>query len=331
MFRRSLVIPLLLAACTGEPGGPPTGPSTLTVVAHAGADQVAIGNTAVAVAPAVRITDANGPREGVQVEFTILEGGGVITGHLVSTDADGVARVGSWTLGDPGVTQLLNARVGLARTSLIFDAEAITGPYHWFEPEYTPLHDQEYELGVEVSPPIRVIATDRGGNPVAGVPVTWMIDPGQGTLSGFETVTDASGIARGGSWRLTTRAGLHRVEVRPDVAGSLTRSFVVRTRPGPAAVIEPITPAHIVAAPGSNVSAPPRIRVRDQYGNLVSARQAIFEVTEGGGSVDNTHQILAADGTAGVMRWTLGPNPGTHRLTVRVDQATATFTATTGP
>jgi len=328
--RRSLIAAALLAACA-EGGGPPTAPVVLTVVAHAGSDQVAIGHTAVAVAPAVRINDANGPREGVQVEFTILRGGGHVTEHVASTDADGIARVGSWQLGPPGAAQQLNARVGLANTSIIFEAEAITGPYYRLETIFEPRHFEDYDLEAEVFPPIRAIATDVGGNPVAGVPVTWEVVQGSGTLTGSDLVTGVNGIASGGTWRLGTVAGPYRVEVTPGVPGSLSPGFSVRTRPGPAATIEALTPVQLVAAPGTNVMTPPRIRVRDQYGNLVRDRQAIFTVTEGGGSVDNTHQILDANGTAGVMRWTLGPLPGTHRVRVQVDQVFTEFTATTGP
>jgi len=330
MIRRSLLIPLLLAACA-EGSGPPTGPDLLTVAAHQGTDQVAIGNTTVATAPAVRVTGANGPRAGVQVEFTILEGGGQLTDHLVSTDADGVAQVGSWKLGRPGTDQVLSARVGLLNTSVVFEAEAITGPFYRLETIYSPLYSEEYDLGEEVLPPVRAIATDIGGNPVAGIPVRWEVVAGDGTLTDSDVATGMNGIARGGTWRLGTVAGLHRVEVTPGIPGSLSPGFAVTARPGPAATIEALTPVQLVAAPGTSVMQPPRIRVRDQYGNLVKNRQAIFTVVEGGGSVDNTHQILDASGTAGVTRWTLGPNPGTHRLTVRVDQVTATFTATANP
>jgi len=326
-----LVAGTVAALACADGAGPPSGPDLLTVVAHQGTDQVAIGHTAVAVAPAVRITDAKGPREGVQVEFTVLRGGGQVTEHVASTDADGIARVGSWQLGPSGAAQQLNARVGLANTSIIFEAEAITGPYHRLEPIFEPRYSEDYDLEADVFPPIRVIATDVGGNPVAGVPVTWQVVQGSGTLTGSDLVTGVNGIASGGTWRLGTVAGPYRVEVTPGVPGSLSPGFSVRTRPGPATTIEALTPVQLVAAPGTNVMTPPRIRVRDHYGNLVKDRQAIFTVVEGGGSVDNTHQILDANGTAGVMRWTLGPTPGAHRLTVRVDQVTATFTATANP
>ncbi len=330
MIRRSLLIPLLLTACA-EGSGPPTGPDLLTVVAHAGEAQIAVGNTTVAIPPAVRVTDAGTPRSGVMVEFTVLAGGGEITEHLVPTDADGVARVGSWRVGAPGTEQQLSARVGLTNQSVVFAAQAITGPYHDLVMRSGLNFDSQVEVGHEVPGPLSVVTVDRGGNPVSGVPVFWTVRPNSGDIEGADPVSGPDGVARIRSWRASTVAGRQTVEVRGGEPHFLPYTMSVTAVPGPAASIERLTPEHVVAAPATNVMQPPRVRVRDQYGNLVYTRQAIFTVTEGGGSVDNTHQILDANGTAGVMRWTLGPTPGTHRIRVQVDQVFTDFTATANP
>src|SRR5207248_8271869 len=63
-----------------------------------GDNQAAPAGTAVAVNPAVRITDASGnPVTGVAVTFTVSSGGSV-TGANQTTGTDGIATVGSWTL-----------------------------------------------------------------------------------------------------------------------------------------------------------------------------------------------------------------------------------------
>jgi len=330
--RSALVLIGLLAACA-EGAGPPTGPDLLTVTAHAGADQEAIGNTTVPTPPAVRVTEDGAPRTGVMIEFTVLEGGGQVTEHLVPTDADGVARVGSWRLGAPGTEQLLSAHVRLTNQSVEFAAQAITGPFYQLEGRSGLPFDTAVPVGAELISRLAVTSVDRGGNPVPGVPVVWTTDPGSGVLQDADLVTGPDGIARARSWRLSTTSGRQAVSVRAVAAPShLVLRYSVMAVPGPAASIERLTPEHLVASPGANVPEPPRVRVRDAYGNLVYTRQAIFTVTEGGGSVDNTHQILDANGTAGVMRWTLGPIPGTHRVRVQVDQVFTEFTATTnGP
>src|SRR5205807_9052289 len=63
-----------------------------------GDNQAAPAGSAVAVNPAVRITDVSGnPVTGVAVTFTASSGGSV-TGANQTTGADGIATVGSWTL-----------------------------------------------------------------------------------------------------------------------------------------------------------------------------------------------------------------------------------------
>lgn len=58
--------------------------------------------------PSVIVRDAGGnPLSGVSVTFTVTAGGGAVTGNKQTSDASGVATVGSWTLGaDPGANTL---------------------------------------------------------------------------------------------------------------------------------------------------------------------------------------------------------------------------------
>ena len=66
----------------------------------AGNGQSAVAASAVAAAPSVLVTDAGGnPVSGVVVTFAVASGGGSATGLTPTTDAFGVATVGSWTLG----------------------------------------------------------------------------------------------------------------------------------------------------------------------------------------------------------------------------------------
>jgi hypothetical protein len=64
--------------------------------------QVAPPGAKLLTSPAVWIADEYGnrvPRAGIPVTFTVREGGGSVTGNSTVTNAEGVARVGSWTLG----------------------------------------------------------------------------------------------------------------------------------------------------------------------------------------------------------------------------------------
>jgi len=95
-----------LNACGGTSGPnpppppppPPPSPANLAIVA--GNNQNAIAGQAVAIQPAVKVTSSTGYAiSGVTVTFAVASGGGSVTGAMPSTGADGIATVGSWTLG----------------------------------------------------------------------------------------------------------------------------------------------------------------------------------------------------------------------------------------
>lgn len=88
--------------------GPPA-----SAAIHTGNGQTAAPGAAVAIPPAARVTDALGnPASGVSVVFTGGAGGGSVTGADATTDANGVARVGSWTLGSAGANTLVATVAG---------------------------------------------------------------------------------------------------------------------------------------------------------------------------------------------------------------------------
>lgn len=89
--------------------GPPTIPILL-----AGDQQSAVVGTNVAIAPSLRVTDPDSnATPNIPMEWVVTSGGGSITGGLVTTDANGVATVGSWKLGPtPGTNTLSVHPVG---------------------------------------------------------------------------------------------------------------------------------------------------------------------------------------------------------------------------
>lgn len=76
------------------------------------ASQSAQPSTAVATPPAVRVTDAYGnPKPGVVVTFAPGANSGTVTDGLRTTNAQGIATVGSWTVGSATGRQTLVANV----------------------------------------------------------------------------------------------------------------------------------------------------------------------------------------------------------------------------
>ncbi len=81
--------------------------STARLEVFDGNGQTAPAGQAVPVAPAVRVADAQDqPVADVRIRFQVASGSGTITEEAQETDADGVARVGSWRLGSGGVNRM---------------------------------------------------------------------------------------------------------------------------------------------------------------------------------------------------------------------------------
>ena len=78
----------------------------------------------VAQPPAVRVTDTfDNPVAGATVEFSVVQGGGSIIGGSATSDADGIAQLEAWTLGDQeGLNEVRASLAGVGAVS--FSAEA---------------------------------------------------------------------------------------------------------------------------------------------------------------------------------------------------------------
>lgn len=88
-----------------------TAASPTTVVKVAGDAQVASPGTDVAVVPVVAVMAGASPVAGATVRFTIASGGGSIKAASATTDAQGHASCGGWTLGDARGVNALDAAV----------------------------------------------------------------------------------------------------------------------------------------------------------------------------------------------------------------------------
>jgi len=103
-------IAFLQASC-GDSSGP--GKVATAIVAISATSLTAAPGAPVAEPPSVVVSDQdNRPLAGVHVIFTVTSGGGSITGANVTTDVNGVATVGSWTLGPSEGSNTLTATAG---------------------------------------------------------------------------------------------------------------------------------------------------------------------------------------------------------------------------
>src|SRR5262249_36321385 len=106
----------------------PGKPAAIAIVS--GNNQSAAPNSTLPIAPAVRVADRlNDSLPGVGVTFSVVSGGGSVTGGAATTDIHGIATVGSWTLGSsPGpntLTATVNG-VSFAGNPVTINATAVT-------------------------------------------------------------------------------------------------------------------------------------------------------------------------------------------------------------
>src|SRR4029078_976843 len=99
------------------------------IAVDSGDNQSATVNTNIATAPSVLVTDSYGnPVSGVSVSFAVATGGGSLTGGSTSTNASGIATVGSLKLGTTsGANTLTATSTGLTGSPLTFTATATPG------------------------------------------------------------------------------------------------------------------------------------------------------------------------------------------------------------
>jgi adhesin/invasin len=111
------------AKTTGGPGS--GGGVAAQMAAVEGDGQTVEAGSPVSTRPAVRVTDSAGaPVPGTVVTFAVTGGGGSVQGATQTTGADGIARVGRWTLGSEPGRNTLEARSGsLLGSPVIFSAQ----------------------------------------------------------------------------------------------------------------------------------------------------------------------------------------------------------------
>jgi hypothetical protein len=296
-----------------------------------GGTRAAPVGTAVTNAPVVAAADRFGNRvAGVPVAFAAADDGGHLAGGTVTTDAFGIARASSWTLGTrTGIYTVTATSPGLE--SFVFTATAYAGPAASME--IVAGNDQQTAVMtiVPVAPSVRVL--DRYRNPVSGALVSFTMG-GEFTVpvtAEGAPITGADGIVRAGAWRLGTRPGIYSLTVK---SGSLSVRFEATAVAGPPARLLIQDGSFQVAPPGATLLTAPAVWVADAYGNRITRAgiPVTFTVREGGGSITGGSVATDANGIARVGSWTLGPatvvnGTTTHQTTNRLIVESAGLTS----
>ena len=288
--------------------GPPS-----KIVVNAGDNQSAAAGATVPVAPSVKVTDAgDNPIANVAVTFAVGSGGGSVTGGSATTNASGIATVGSWTLGtSAGPNTLVATSPAISGASVTFQAAGGAGPAANIAAFSG--NGQTATAGGNIPNPPKVKVTDANGNFVAGVAVTFAAGSGSGTVTGGSVVTDAAGIATVGTWKLGTTPGPQTLTATASgLAGSPVTFTVTATAPVPSALAG-FAGNNQTARPGTPVPIIPAFIVTDPAGIPVPGVTVTFTITAGDGSLSSPTSVTNTDGIATVS-WTLGPALGTNSL-----------------
>ncbi len=298
-------------------------PSAITI--NAGNNQTGQAGASVGIAPSVRLRDRFGNNvAGVSVFFSVSAGGGSVTGSGATTNAEGIATVGSWQLGpNVGANRLTALAVfnGVQGNPVEFTATAAAGPANRVTALTATTINQV--VGTNVSPLPSVRVTDAAGNPVAGVQVTFAGSTGS-TVNGTTKQTSADGVATVDGWLLGST--VQNYTLTATVQGILTPTvFTATTRASAAASVIAVAGNAQTAFVGRPVDIEPSVRVNDAFGNPISGAEVVFTVVAGGGSAVARTQITNAAGVATVGGWTLGETPGANTL-----RATVTGTGIAG-
>jgi hypothetical protein len=220
-------LPSVTLTFTATAGPPPP----VRIQKSDGEGQTAPVNSLVSNPPSVFVSDANGNGvAGVAVTFSIASGGGSITGANAVTDAAGIGRVGSWRLGPtPGPQGLRATATGLQGSPLVFNAQA-TAPVAVSMSIHAG-NNQAAQAGTAVATSPAVILRDAGGNPVAGIVVTFTVSGGGGSITGATATTGSNGVATAGTWTLGGTPGSNSLTAS---GGGLSAAFTATgTTPPP--------------------------------------------------------------------------------------------------
>ena len=177
-----------------------------------------------------------------------------------------------------------------------------------------------------------VLVRARNGRPLAGIPVTFVVAEGAGTVGTPTTRTDARGIASSGRWTLGTTAGPQRLMARVERLDSI--SFTATARPGaPASVMAPSV-AVASGTVGTLMATPPSVVVRDIFANPVPGAPVTFTVRSGGGTATGTERVTDSQGVATLGSLRLGTRSGAQDVGVHVagvPEFVLTVAAVAGP
>lgn len=230
---------------------------------------------------AVKVTDGSGnPVAGVVVTFSAV-GGGSVTGGTQTTNAQGIATVGSWTIGTEAGTEytLTATSVGLPGSPVTFATSAVAGPPAALEIVTQPGSPTQSGVALSPQPVVRLI--DAFGNvvPLTGRAVTAaLVSPPAGASLTNPTEGTVDGVATFSGLAITGPEGTYTL--------SFTSTGVTSATADPISLVA-------VSASQSDLSASPTTITAGDAGTTVTVT-----VRSGTGTLVSGVTVVPDDGAA---------------------------------
>jgi hypothetical protein len=180
---------LLTGACDSEEvTTAPLDPATLSVVGSNAVEAPA--NLPVANLLRFRLTTKNNtPVSGRVVKFTVTGTGATLSSDSSFTDENGEVAVGL-TVGAPGTYTVTATSAGVPPVTITATSVAPAPAYLLAGPG-----NNQAGLANEALQPITAVVLNSDGTPAAGVPVTFTVTAGGGSVSPTTVTTNANGLA----------------------------------------------------------------------------------------------------------------------------------------
>ncbi len=192
-FASFALIAVVVSGCSKDSGndGTPTSPGGTTGPAYNIAPDTALAIQSAVVGStlqvAAKVTLSGQPSPNITVTWSATAGNGVVTQATSVTDATGTAK-NTWRISDTAHVNVLTAAIpGVA--SATFQATGLSGP----AVSIIRVTKDSSATVTGSSTLLTVRTTDKGGNPVPGVKITWTASGGSLTLS--QSTTGSSGNA----------------------------------------------------------------------------------------------------------------------------------------
>jgi adhesin/invasin len=281
--------------------------------------------------PVLQLQDAGGSdiaREGVVVTAQISVGGGSLAGGTTATsDAGGRVTFADLAIrGSPGTRSLIFAGDGFASAT----ASVALGVGAPGSMEATAGNEQSATVATPVGTLPAVVVRDEDGNPLGGIPVTFKVTGGGGSLDGATPVTGTDGVATVGGWTLGQKVGANTLEATLsglDVSGSPV-VFTATGTPGPVSSGKSqvsAAPATITASGGSSRSTI-TVTALDAFDNPIPGLAVTLSATGTGNTLTQPANLTGSNGsTTGLLSAT---TPGNRVVSAAIAGTAVTQTAT---